>query len=125
MDWNDYPNFTQEEFACKETGECEMNPEFMAKIQALRDDYRKPMVINSGYRSKRHSIEAKKEKPGEHTTGYACDIAVSGDDAYRLILLAMMHGFQRIGVNQKGAIEGRFIHLGNNPEFPNPRVWSY
>lgn len=123
MNWSDYPNFTRGEFACKETGECEMNPDFMAKLQALRKDYGRPMIISSGYRSKRHSIEAKKSKPGEHTTGYACDIAVSGDDAYRLILLAMMHGFQRIGVNQKG--NGRFVHLGDNPEFPNPRVWSY
>lgn len=124
MNWSDYPNFTRDEFVCKQTGECEMHPEFMDRLQRLRTAYGKPMSISSGFRSKRHSIEDIKSEPGEHTTGRACDVAVFGDDAYRLLLLAMMHGFDRIGVYQKGAAHSRHLHLGDNPYFPTPRVWS-
>lgn len=123
MNWSDYPNFSRSEFECSETGECEMNPDFMKRLQALRTAYGKPMIITSGYRSKRHSIEAAKDKPGAHTTGRACDVAVSGGDAYRLLALAIDYGFCRIGINQKG--EGRFLHLDDNVSFPNPVIWSY
>lgn len=34
-DWSKYPNFKQSEFDCKETGENDMQPEFMDKLQAL------------------------------------------------------------------------------------------
>lgn len=83
------------------------------------------MIINSGYRSQRHSIEAAKSSPGSHTTGRACDVRVFGADAYNLVRLAAKHGFSRIGVSQKGAISSRFIHLDDNPDFPNPTIWSY
>ena len=34
MDWQ---YFTEEEMACKGTGECEMEPEFMDKLIAIRE----------------------------------------------------------------------------------------
>lgn len=51
MDWSKYPNFSKREFDCKETGENEVQARFMDKLQALRTEYGKPMVITSGYRS--------------------------------------------------------------------------
>jgi len=51
IDWADYPNFSEKEFACSHTGEAKMLPEFMARLQRLRTAYGKPMVITSGYRS--------------------------------------------------------------------------
>ena len=125
MNWSDYPNFSHAEFACKETGECEMNEEFMRRLQSLRTEFGKPMIINSGYRSKRHSLEMGKNEPGAHTTGRACDVRVYGPHAFEIIDLAIKHGFTRIGVNQKGAQSSRFIHLDDSPTFPNPRIWSY
>lgn len=122
MNWRDYPSFSEDEFRCRHTGKCEMQPEFMARLQHLRSVYGKPMVITSGYRDPSHPIEAAKQSPGEHSTGRAADVAVSGADAFRLVQLATNMGFTRIGVRQKG--EGRFIHLGNSPDFP-PGIWSY
>lgn len=122
MDWTLYPNFPPEEMACKETGELNMHPDFMKKLQHLRSVFGKPMRVSSGYRSPRHSIEAAKASPGEHCTGRAADIAIQGADALRLVQLALQMGFTRIGVQQKGA--GRFIHLGDSPEFPST-IWSY
>ncbi len=120
--WRDFANFTADEFRCSHSGRSDMDADFMRKLQHLRAVYGKPMVITSGYRAPEHPIEAKKRKPGEHTTGRACDVAVRGADALRLVQLASNMGFTRIGVNQKGT--KRFIHLGDSPDFL-PGIWSY
>lgn len=123
--WADYPNFNKCEFDCKHTGANEMQHEFMIKLQQLRNMYGKPMLITSGFRSKFHPIEARKNSPGTHTTGLACDIGVSRSDAYEVLRLAMQLGFTGIGVSQKGGT--RFIHLdvAQAPQFPRPNIWSY
>lgn len=123
MDWSKYPNFSEAELRCSETGECKMQADFMRRLQALREEYGKPMAITSGYRSPQHSIEASKAQPGTHARGIAVDIAVSGQDCYELMNLAVKHGFTGIGVAQKGA--GRFLHIDTFKGGPRPNVWSY
>jgi uncharacterized protein YcbK (DUF882 family) len=127
MDWSNFPNFKEEEFRCKHTGICQMDRHFMARLQAIRNEFAKPMVITSGYRHPSHPVEAKKLAglPGAHTTGHAADISVRGEDAYRLIVLAWKYGFTGIGVNQKG--DGRYIHLDDisDGSLPRPTIWSY
>jgi uncharacterized protein YcbK (DUF882 family) len=120
VNWSDYPNFTEVEFRCRHCGKQEMKPEFMGRLQALRDVYRKPMTITSGYRCPDHPVEKAKATPGIHSTGLACDVGVQGADAHELLRLAMHLGFTGIGVQQKGA--GRFIHLDLRSA---PTVWSY
>jgi uncharacterized protein YcbK (DUF882 family) len=122
INWNDYPNFTKEEFDCKETGENDMHPELLVRVQALRTRYGKPIRISSGYRSKRHSIEAKKPQPGIHTKGLACDIACHADDAYEIVRLAYELGFTGIGVSQSKG-KARFIHLDLRKTVPI--IYSY
>jgi hypothetical protein len=39
MNWNDYPNFSKEEFDCKHSGKNEMKPDFMDMLQDLRTKY--------------------------------------------------------------------------------------
>lgn len=123
MDWSKYPNFDETEFRCSETGECRMSADFMRRLQALRDEYGKPLTITSGYRSPNHSIEASKQQPGVHTRGLACDVGVSGHDAYEILKLALKHGFTGIGIKQKGS--GRFLHLDTFTGGPRPNIWSY
>lgn len=123
IDWAMFPNFTKKEFDCTHCGANQMTPSFMAKLQALRSRYGKAMRITSGFRCAQHPIEAKKAKPGSHASGCACDIAVEGQDAYRLLQLAFPLGFTGIGVQQKGT--GRFIHLDTLNDPPRPNVWSY
>ena len=121
IDWSQYPNFKESEFVCKETGEINMDEDFLARLQILREEFGKPMAITSGYRSPRHSIEAKKLSPGPHAHGKACDIAVGGEAAYELISIALRLGFTGIGVSQKSP-NNRFIHLDT---MPRSAVWSY
>ena len=123
MNWKDYPSFSEAEMRCSETGECKMSENFMQKLQALRDEYGKPMTITSAYRSPQHSVEASKAAPGVHTRGIAVDVAVAGADCYDLMKLAFKHGFTGIGVAQKGS--GRFLHLDTFKGGPRPNVWSY
>jgi len=127
MNWDNYPNFSESEFACKHTGECHMDEDFMDMIQMLRDEYGRPMTITSGYRHPTHPIEASKTSPvpGAHTTGNACDIGCRGTAAYEILNLALAIGFTGIGVSQKGDV--RFLHLDNltGENRLRPTVWSY
>ena len=114
------------EFKCSHTGKCEMNPDFIDKLNDLRLAFGKPMRITSGFRDGTHPIEAKKKTSGAHTTGQAADIAISREDAFHLLSLALSKGFTGIGIQQKGS--GRFIHLDtlkNTKERPRPTVGSY
>lgn len=123
-----WKNFTRQELQCKQTFECVMVPSFMDRLQALRAEYGKPMVVSSGYRSPRHSIERNKKRPGPHAMGCAVDVVVAGADAVRLIELAIMKGFTGIGVKQTGPYSQRFIHLDDAaPQVwrPRPHIWSY
>lgn len=123
IDWKLYPNFKASEFDCSHCGKNEMKPEFMSRLQGLRMAYAKPMLISSGFRCAQHPIEAAKPKPGAHASGCACDVAVDGQEAYRLLKLALQLGFTGIGVQQKGS--GRFIHLDTLVDAPRPNIWSY
>jgi zinc D-Ala-D-Ala carboxypeptidase len=121
-----YKYFSIDELKCQHCGEHNMDESFMVKIEALRQDLGFPFVVTSAYRCKDHIIERKKKTPGAHSTGHALDIAVSGDQAYRLLTEALNVGMTGIGINQKGP--NRFIHLDDiewAENRPRPWVWSY
>lgn len=120
--WELYPNFTKAEFDCKHTGENNMQHEFMEKLQKIRVAYGKSMRVTSGFRSKKHPIEARKtHSNGEHTQGMCADIYCdNGADRYRLISLALDNGITRIGIAKN------FLHLGiGGKGLPNNVVWEY
>lgn len=131
-DWSQFANFGRTEMVCRCCGRAEMDEDFMFRLQALREKFGKPMRITSAYRCASHPVEAAKDKPGAHNTGRAVDVAVSRDQAYALMRLAMQMGFTGIGVQQKG--DKRFIHLDDitsgecfaeGKTFVRPTVWSY
>lgn len=123
IDWGDYhPFFTKGEFDCKHTGENKMVKEFMDKLMFIRKLYGKPMVITSGYRHHTHPEESRKENPGYHSMGIACDIACWSDEAYYIVKLAFEAGFTGIGVSQSTRSGKRFIHLDLRSL---PRIYSY
>jgi zinc D-Ala-D-Ala carboxypeptidase len=93
----------------------------MERLQKARDIFG-PMRISSGYRCAKHPLEAKKARPGAHASGHAADVAVRGEEAHRLLKIALEVGFTGIGVQQKG--EGRFIHLDDLDNDLRPTVWS-
>jgi len=127
-DWESLPNFTRAEFECRcGCGRADMSTPFMKVLQSFRDDCGFPFTISSGYRCPDHNKAVSSTgHTGPHTTGKACDIRISGERAYELLQKAMAKGFSGVGVNQRGAHSGRFIHLDmlSSPH-PRPRVWGY
>ena len=124
----DWVYFTEKEMQCRGTGECNMNEQFMEKLIDLREDYDKPMIITSGYRSQAHNSAVGGSPNSAHVQGRAVDILVSGNEAYNILSLALKHGFTGIGVAQRGAHNKRFIHIDDmedSDRSPRPTVWSY
>ena len=127
-----WPNFSFKEMACQHSGICNIDPDFMDKLQKLRNATVFGLVVSSGYRDKTHPIEADKisktGRGGAHTTGKAVDLKVARDKAYIVLLHALALKFTGIGVAQTG--EARFLHLDDiqpedNFHVPRPTVWSY
>ena len=135
IDWDDFPNFGKREFACRETGECEMKEEALVVFQDLRTSYNRPLTVSSGFRSISHPIEAAKidrgGRPGTHNSGLAADFQVAGEDASELVRLAPND--PRVTGNailQQGHGDKRVLHLdvcpageGGSPR--RPAIWSY
>lgn len=110
--------FSRQEFACKETGQNDIDTAFVLELDKLRAICGFPFHITSGYRSPEHSVEAAKERPGMHTRGIAADIrVVGGEQRYKLVMYAIDQGFTGIGVAYD------FVHVDRRP---GPRVmWVY
>ena len=125
-----WPNFTPMEMACRGSGKLWVSVRFMNKIQSLRAVFGRAMPVSSGYRSPIHNAAVSSTgTDGPHTTGHAADFALAGDDAFRVLELAIKagHMFTGIGVKQKGPWSGRFLHLDDlsHGDHPRPRLWSY
>ncbi|MEW5251275.1 D-Ala-D-Ala carboxypeptidase family metallohydrolase [Microbulbifer sp. 2201CG32-9] len=122
---NDY--FTEEELACRCCGKNHFSDDTLRRLIRVRERLNKPMVINSGYRCPSHCTKIGSTMT--HTTGQAVDVSVAGGRAYELLSIAQEEGFTGIGVKQKGAHGGRFLHLDDLEPVPGertrPTVWSY
>ena len=128
MSVSESKNFSREELECSFSGECEIEEDALEKLQALRDEWGKPIRLSSAYRSAENPRErTKKTGPGYHhgvngNGGQAFDVLIAGEDVPPFIALAIKHGFKGIGVNQKGEWNQRFIHIDTRDKFA---CWSY
>ena len=119
--------FSQAEMACKcGCGEAPMDEDFMRVLDAIREDFGKPLAVSSGYRCPSHNaVVSSTGSTGPHTTGCAADVKVSGADAHRILELALQYGAMGIGVSQKGPHGSRFIHIDTIHSGNRPWIWSY
>ncbi len=110
--------FKIEDFNCQETGDNEMDEDFILMLDELRGVCGFPFIITSGYRSVEHSIEKAKANPGQHCYGIAADIQVNGgNQRIQIVKNALEFGFTGIGV-AKG-----FIHVDIRES--TPMMWCY
>jgi uncharacterized protein YcbK (DUF882 family) len=114
-----YKYFKIEDFDCQETGNNEMQEDFIHKLDELREACGFPFIITSGYRSPNHSVEIKKPNGGgTHTDGIAADIRVSGGaQRYLIQKHAYRLGFTGIGVAKT------FVHVDIRDT--TPVSWKY
>jgi zinc D-Ala-D-Ala carboxypeptidase len=124
-----WPHFRAAELVCRHCQTHRMQAEFMQRLEGLRDAFGRPLVLSSAYRCGVYNARVSTTGlHGPHTSGRAVDIRISGPAVYELLALALTLGFTGIGVQQKGAHGGRFLHLDDlpaTPQGPRPTVWSY
>ena len=98
----------------------DLKEEMLEFIKKLEDKLGYEVAITSGYRGPDHPIEARKAKPGEHSTGLAIDVAVVGGTAvFDLTKAAIELGCKRIGISRKK----NFVHLGLSDRVTS--IWTY
>ena len=125
------PHFALHELACRHCGASEMDEDFLDRLEELRTEhYGRVMPLSSGYRCPEYNRSVSTTGPyGPHATGQAVDVRVFGAAAYELVEAALRQGgWTGIGLNQRGAHLGRFIHLDRLEETgtrPRPWVWTY
>lgn len=137
--WKKWPNFSIKEMQCRgNLCNCSdlfhMDDLFMDKLQQARTAHGGPLLISSAYRCPLHNSQVSKTGlHGPHTTGCAADIQIFGENALRFLAIAAMV-FPRIGIQQKGDFNSRFIHVDSltiqdnykdNISFVSPALWTY
>jgi len=99
-------NFKPDELKCSCCGHHGVQQSALDKLQQIRDKVGRPLIITSAYRCKDHPAEAVKQRPGQHHTGVAFDIAVSnGVERMEIVQQALALGAKGVGV-AKG-----FVHV--------------
>jgi uncharacterized protein YcbK (DUF882 family) len=98
-----------------------MSKELLEILDEVREDYGKPIVITSGYRTEAHNVEADGKKNSSHLKGLAVDVACTESrDRFELVRLFLEYGITRIG------IADTFIHIDIDDEDKSPNViWTY
>ncbi len=97
-------NFTLNEFKCPccEADVEDVSMKLVSKLQLLRDKFKMPINITSGYRCERHNKAVGGSKRSQHLKGRAVDIDVShysAHDLHRLIRLIYASGsFSGVGI---------------------------
>ena len=120
-------HFTEQELVCRCCSKGGLDADFLALLEDLRAAMGRPLTVTSGYRCPTHNMAVSKTGPtGSHTTGRAVDIAIEGEQAYRLLAFATLNQMTGLGIKQHGA--SRWLHLDNLTAadgFPRPRCWTY
>lgn len=120
--------FSEQELSCPCCGVNHTKPDFLYKLNNLREECGFPFVVTSAYRCFKYNKEIGGKDRSPHPLGRGIDIHAIGGQALKVIQLAGKHGFTGIGVNQKGPSKGRFVHLDDMPnelDRSRPWIWTY
>jgi len=124
-----YPrNFSYDELRCKSGDECAY-PDRLRHLawtlQLIREEYGKPIRVNSGYRSPEYNKEIGGASKSQHMEARAADLAPwSGRDDD---LADLMHAIERLVITGKIPDGGigtyrTFVHYDMRPN--GPARWS-
>ena len=93
-------NFSLKEFECK-CGKCKqtiVDANLISLLQKIRDKYKKPVIINSGFRCSAHNKAVGGVANSQHTKGKAADIVIKGIEPKEVATYAASIGAKGIGV---------------------------
>lgn len=104
-----WPNFSPQELACKGTGRLSIDFEALDKLQALRTQLGRPLIITSAYRSPEHNENVGGARNSFHMLGKAFDVRMENHDPVLFVAAARSIGFTGIGLYPRSG----FIHIDN------------
>ncbi len=126
--FNNFPNFSSNEFRCKCCDSIKLAPIVIEFCQDWRNYIQQGVSITSGYRCPEHNSKVSSTgEDGPHTTGFAVDIATSGRTQYELIDFALHYKMKPTGIG----IAKSFTHLDwltvdvDQKYVVRPNVWKY
>lgn len=96
-------SFEKREMQCKcGCGKVIFDPDLIRKLDALREDLGRPIIINSGYRCEQHNQNVGGSPNSQHLYGKAADIRCTGITPEALARYAGKYGFDGIGLYRWG-----------------------
>ena len=97
-----------------------MSKELLSKLDMIREEYGKPIHINSGYRTEAHNEKVGGKPASSHLKGLAVDVACSASrDRFNFVNLCVKHGITRIGIAKN------FIHIDIDGDKDQDVMWTY
>lgn len=113
--------FRTAEFKCRcRSATCDappMDPAFIDKLQALREQWGKPLIITSGARCPAWNAKVGGAEKSQHVLGKAADILMPDASAIpKFVALAEKVGFGGIGIAMQ------FVHLDSRDGHAR---WTY
>ena len=106
-------NVKVSELACKGVGCCStvlIDDLLVEYIQKIRDHFKKPITITSGYRCPIHNSRVGGATGSRHAKGQAADIVVQGVAPRKVAQYAESIGIKGIGLYET-AKDGHFVHI--------------
>lgn len=107
-------NFYSTEFDCHGVGCCsttEIDPKLIEYVQKIRDHFKAPITINSGYRCAKHNKKIGGASASRHTQdGSAADIDVKGHAPLEVAQYCESIGILGIGLYETDK-DGYFVHI--------------
>lgn len=108
-DFDKFENFTRDEMKCPCCDRCNMDLEFMSRLQAARTIAGIAFNLSSGFRCNYHNSEVGGVVGSLHTFGEAVDIIITSDRERLIIARALLLvGFTHIKVKQN------YIHIDSS-----------
>ena len=97
-----------------------MSKELLSKLDMIREEFGKPIYINSGYRTEAHNEKVGGKPASSHLKGLAVDIACNASrDRFNLVNLFIKHDINRIGIAKN------FIHIDIDGDKDQDVMWTY
>ena len=106
-------NFNSTEFDCHGSGCCnqtEIDPKLVEYLQKIRDHFKKPITITSGYRCPVHNKNIGSGTGSRHVKGQAADISVKDVKPAEVAKYAESIGILGIGLYET-SVDGHFVHI--------------
>jgi len=97
-----------------------MDHDLLVMIDRARALYGKPIVVNSGFRTKDHNKKVGGVDSSSHLKGLAVDVAcVTSKHRFEMLTALLEVGFNRIGVADT------FIHVDVDKNKSQNVIWTY